>query len=260
MLRDGHAAPIQLRRLLAELHVDFTKEVDPKREGSGELRKAVHGGYQIVLFRAHAEPRPLKPRERFTVAHELGHLLLEERYQWRPATSAEYHRREDYCNQFAAHLLVPTGQLEQLLLPSPAAALGLLFHTSETCRVSFEVAARRIADYYEGIAYLLAAETKNKRGEQVFISRWSAGLLGQAQIPRGKHLRDSDPIGGLLLDLQRHPSHQKVFSLQNIGDGLIRQMDTGSLLVAVVAHAWDGQPVEPGSIAEDCACVGGAVP
>lgn len=235
ILTRGRALPVQIRHLLKELDVDLIKEVEPKRDGSGELRKSSRSNYQIVLFRATDAPRPLRPRERFTVAHEIGHLLLEERYQWHPTTSADYHLREDFCNQFAAHLLIPEEQLDQLLLPSATAALGHLLHVSQTCRVSLEVAARRIAGHVPNIAYVTVIETKNRGGERVFASLWGAGRTGNISMARRKHFRYIDPLGRFLLENKVSHGYQTEFSLAEIGEGAVRPLQTGALLIALVA-------------------------
>lgn len=236
-LTRGRPCPIHLRQLLADLKVLLVKEVDPQREGTGELRRLHQGGYEIILFRKSADPRPLTHRERFTLAHELGHLLLEKRYEWRPANAAEYHLREDFCNQFAARLLVPTEQLQQLLIASPAVALGHLLHVSPQCRVSLEVAARRITDYFDDVAYLAVTEGMNAQKERVFVTLWGAGYIGQRQIPRRKHLGSGDPVGELLLSRTSQSLSITTFSLPAIGEGVIRPSKGGSLVLAIVRHA-----------------------
>lgn len=65
---------------------------------SGGCRR--DGGELVVLVRESDDPR----RQRFTVAHEIGHLLIEDVRRHVPLSRAD---EERLCNEFAAALLVP---------------------------------------------------------------------------------------------------------------------------------------------------------
>lgn len=72
-------------------------------------------------------------RRRFTIAHELGHLLLHpEGQEFRDETFSG-NPRETEANRFAAQLLMPDWMLEPLLKNSrtDAAELAVLFDVSE---------------------------------------------------------------------------------------------------------------------------------
>jgi hypothetical protein len=101
------------------------------------------------VFRSHdATPtEPLSARERFTVAHELGHCVVETRFGLRPTSRREYWQLEHICNEFAATLLAPPQLLQDLLREPPKTALGALAMVQELRRrtlLSFEAASRRM--------------------------------------------------------------------------------------------------------------------
>ena len=93
--------------------------------GSGELHKE-KGGYRIVC--SLDQPRS---RQRFTVAHELGHVILERTGRRAPRAGASVER---ICNMLAAECLMPTAAFEAQLPTVPTlknvAALARVFDTS----------------------------------------------------------------------------------------------------------------------------------
>lgn len=92
-----------------------------------------------------------KLRRRFTLAHELGHILI----PWHAgnivdtaATSSfehlfAYYEIETEANQFASEVLIPQVWLESQVLPDEDLAM-LQLEISETCEVSGEAAAIRL--------------------------------------------------------------------------------------------------------------------
>lgn len=86
-------------------------------------------------------------RTRFTLAHELGHVVLhgQELVDLFTRPEPEHHARlENEANRFAAHLLVPDAALEQLSCrPSEAASHAL----AKRFGVSLRMAARRIEEW-----------------------------------------------------------------------------------------------------------------
>ena len=74
--------------------------------GSGELHKVKHG-YRIVC----SSDQPLT-RQRFTVAHELGHAILEKTGRNPPRKGPVVER---VCDMLATELLMPTSVFQRLL-------------------------------------------------------------------------------------------------------------------------------------------------
>lgn len=108
----------------------------------------VRNGGQTVIGVNSAHPNT---RQRFTIAHEIGHLKLHEghplivdklvRVNMRRAASLPTGKEEVEANKFAAQLLMPTGQLRRefgKLIPKrgPISADVLVAQLSKTFRVS----------------------------------------------------------------------------------------------------------------------------
>jgi hypothetical protein len=82
-------------------------------------------------------------RRRFTVAHEVGHLLLNE-FHMREHFPVTYTAEEDLCDEFAAEMLMPVAVAEGLLAgqsPTP----GNILATTRTFGVSFAVSLRQLS-------------------------------------------------------------------------------------------------------------------
>lgn len=99
---------------------------------SGKLDIDAHG--QSVIAYASSEPLV---RQRFTIAHELGHFVLKHGSRFRDPTlnfnSSNYDPKEAAANRFAAELLMPSALLERQLLAGvgDVAELARRFGVSE---------------------------------------------------------------------------------------------------------------------------------
>ncbi|MEO0625256.1 MAG: ImmA/IrrE family metallo-endopeptidase [Pseudomonadota bacterium] len=116
-------APVDVIRLAEDLGVRVN-ETFLDGEISGELVRNSNGGFEINVNASHAPTR-----QRFTVAHELGHFLqhrdligdgLDDDRAYRSTQSGRYFntrigpRQETQANQFAASLLMPSHLIERL--------------------------------------------------------------------------------------------------------------------------------------------------
>lgn len=63
-------------------------------------------GWDVVLMRTDPAPKPIAAHERFTIAHEIGHYVLQQESGFRPGRRAEYWLGEDLCQHFASKLLI----------------------------------------------------------------------------------------------------------------------------------------------------------
>ncbi|MCC6527553.1 MAG: ImmA/IrrE family metallo-endopeptidase [Polyangiaceae bacterium] len=110
----------------------------------GGLRAAPDGRYDIVVREDRAPTR-----RRFTIAHELGHLLF---YQHAPVAKSEQKAQgrnapleeEQLCNVAAEELVMPEGHV-QLLLAGADDPTAAVLELAATCDVSVEAAMFRIA-------------------------------------------------------------------------------------------------------------------
>lgn len=124
--------------------------------GSGELHKE-RDGYRIVC--SADQPRS---RQRFTIAHELAHVILERTGRNAPRSGDSVER---VCDMLAAECLMPTSVFETRLSPVPRLSnvveLARVFETSITATAircaqlrrvcMFGVTGDRVIWGYEGI-------------------------------------------------------------------------------------------------------------
>jgi len=105
-LRDDHReGPVDLARVARRLGLGL------EQDASGEVsegRLVRRDGRALVV---HAGPLDA-PRSRLSVAHEIGHHLLDCYGVPRPGRPHEYWLMEELCNEFAACLLVPEVAVE----------------------------------------------------------------------------------------------------------------------------------------------------
>ena len=215
-LHVGQQTPVSMRSILRELGISLEKRI---------VRDAKHGGgavvqedqrYKIILKRPRSDPQAISPRERFTLAHELGHIFLLKRFGWAPQIGSDYFICEDWCDLFAAHLLVPAPIVETANMSSPEAALKAVRRTALTFGVSSEVAARRITEVISGVAYCCGSQTKNSKGKSVFRVQWATSSIVGFELHRGTYLFFDHPLGSKLL------SGFTRFQLSDIGNGCAR--------------------------------------
>jgi hypothetical protein len=108
-------------------------------------------------------------RARFRVAHEMAHSLFYER----TGHSARRHRHwsqaeEDFCDRFAAALLVPPAAVRKL--PSEAASIIALHQEFD---VSVELAARAYATEHPDVAVVVGFWAASEKPSQVTV-QWSS--------------------------------------------------------------------------------------
>lgn len=96
-------------------------------------------------------------RQRFGVAHEFGHLLLEHEDGIEQPGMGESDWENEAANNFAAALLMPAWSVQNLVKKYPDSLAFLVQKTSHYFGVSMEAAARRLAatDFLPGLATLL---------------------------------------------------------------------------------------------------------
>ena len=124
------------------------QDVQGQQRTEGTLRP-VPGGFVATVFRGNPNTS-LSARERFTLAHEIGHCLFfvnESRYalprRVTPAPlhgSPEHRREEGLCNDFARALLIPSAAFGSC---SEAPTAALLSRLSQELEVSIEPLIRR---------------------------------------------------------------------------------------------------------------------
>ena len=144
LARHGETAPpVGLRRLWEGFGAD---KVWADRAGPHGRLDVVDGRYRIVVNREQAWRR-----QRFTIAHELGHVILFEALQDEPealrAVAAAEHWKdvERLCDRAASRLLLPRAHLARALTAEPLTD-GRLRRLYDDYLVSWPVLLRGIAE------------------------------------------------------------------------------------------------------------------
>jgi IrrE N-terminal-like domain len=173
----------QCRTILDEVAARFSRDtVLPVRLrpicrqlGVASIRRAKLQSGSALLVDAGTKPKILvkapddDPRkqnrtfnwwERFVIAHELGHLVLEKHKMPFPAGRAEYWQVETLCDDFAARLLIPEHAARGVLRhdpQTPAQWLTLSSMLARRAEVPWLTAAFRLAEINKALAFLRIA-------------------------------------------------------------------------------------------------------
>jgi hypothetical protein len=149
----GDSLPIPLRPLCRRLGIRVVRRPAP---GTGTLRSA-GGRLQIWLSGDKANWR----RERFTIAHEIAHVLVfsawATAHEANPSDASPDHDErelESLCNLGAAELLMPTRPLTACLAENGISPEGLR-KLYDACLVSYETMLYRLAEITPSSAVIL---------------------------------------------------------------------------------------------------------
>lgn len=141
----------------------------------------------IELFRfasrhgtRHMDPEQeylLRPRERFSVAHEVGHWLAFARLGVRPAREGSaYWKQEELANEFANALLVQDELVEgwlRSIVGERRVGVHLLAAWSREAKVSMEAASTAICRRQSGLGFLKLRPGRSAKGETVWVVKFS---------------------------------------------------------------------------------------
>jgi len=160
--------PVDVEGLARELGVESIANARMLEDGRLEQR----GGHTWMVIREDVWPT----RRRFTVAHELGHLLLADASQEFVArrTLQGADREERFCDAFAASLLMPRAWVLERFRGEPE-ALGTAKALAESSRASLAASVLRLRELLDWNSSLLHWR-RSERGWQ---------LSSTAGLPRG---------------------------------------------------------------------------
>ena len=120
-----------------------------------------------------ADEHLLSPRERFSVAHELGHCIAYQSRGLKPVAERgdrrEYWYQERAMNEFASTLLVPpwlSSRWKSQLANFDATCLFRIRDWANDCRTSPEVVVTALARDTQGIGFLKVAEAVRVRADK----------------------------------------------------------------------------------------------
>jgi hypothetical protein len=147
--------------------------------GSADARVVRAGERARLAIAKHARGTP---RARFSIAHELGHVLLHhdydsiERIHGAPRLRGRDFVVENEASKFAAHLLVPTSMAHAMCVASPP-TLDEVGKLARAFDVSLSVAAQRWAEMSPAACAFV--ESKGTRIARVVRSRAFRGVAVQ---------------------------------------------------------------------------------
>lgn len=169
----NHASmPGELSPLCDFLDVEVVRSPDV---GSGRaLLIKEKCGYQIKLPQIKTKGDAYTLFEEFLIAHEIGHLLLEQKYSVRPTRTKEYWEFEKLCDYFARMLLLPENYISEKLRglkAEPSTLLELSNQISKDMQVYWPVAAHRLAEIFPDFAIFRATKGEgSSRGKHFKIN------------------------------------------------------------------------------------------
>jgi hypothetical protein len=194
------ALPVDLGRLARQVGIRRIRELDIRLDG--QLLELEEGGFEVLLSRS--APRS---RRRFTLAHEIAHVLLSPK----DAGCSASRDSEELCNLVAAELLMPAAFLERLF-PARRVDLASFLRASRLCQCSFEAAGWRLFNSGLGAGTLLIWKLRQEPEEFLELLaaprtyRWPVSLLPGARLYPGnplwerimKETRGSFALAGVL--------------------------------------------------------------
>ncbi|HTU14273.1 MAG TPA: ImmA/IrrE family metallo-endopeptidase [Solirubrobacterales bacterium] len=242
--------PIDLRPLLQKMDV---KVVHEETSGDAILRRRTGGGWSIGISKdAYSRSRR---RSRFTIAHELGHIILFRAFEdlgmsVRALQSPEHWQAvESLCNFAAAELLLPRETLESALRTR-----GLGGETIGDLRRTFDVSWQalwiRIAEVLPSTSVATwkfhARPDRNER-EAFRVTQSYGGGRSRPWLPEGLTSRYLDPDliseaadGGdalaIEVDLNLSRTSKKIHALAINSKQLLTQSEPGLFDPTPIAH------------------------
>jgi hypothetical protein len=189
--------PIPLLDILRQFDAQLV--VSNKKTTSNSLAFLQRDGqrYKITLERTDISA-PLSSRELFSLAHELGHLLLIRQYNWQPNTKQAHYETEALCHRFAGELLIPRKLVQRFNPVSARNAIQYLQVVMHQTGASAEPVARRFIECYQGLAFFSARRIKNKAGEAVWCLWWGVSSHPGYSLKRAQHLSVESALGAYL--------------------------------------------------------------
>lgn len=168
---------------------------------------------RIILFRhsqatgrrllSSLDEHLITARERFSIAHELGHWFAYQQFKLRPARDGgEYWKQEACMNEFASALLVPNWLVRVWLTAIPEgeliSPLSVRHWAREQCRVSEEVVATALCRERRGIGFIKTSlTTERKSGGLILKTLFSVQGEGLSLPRLHSHIKNDELIRAL---------------------------------------------------------------
>ena len=235
-LRGEEREAINLQAILSQFGVSVhtISGETAARSPAGILGRKKNGDFVIGVKTA--EPAFLwRPRDRFTIAHELGHLLLIRKWNYSPPPEQhrEYFACEALCNRFAGHLLIDRRAISPKPAVSAEACLEEVRTLSRRFDVSLEVAAREFVQAHPGTMVCAVRPRADMGGSQIL---WIVSSLEKICQTRGYVFKDTPPEKACLRWYEKSMGNA---ANRGAPDACVRSWRHGLSLAALVV----GQPL-----------------
>lgn len=199
----------------------------------------------------------LTARERFSVAHELGHCLAYLRYDFQPLSRRDdrqrYWQQERAMDEFAATLLAPPWLVERWLHETnriDATCVFRLPHWAQQGAVSYEVVAKALCRAVPALGFLMVAEATRLRDKARIFAVLHSSAGKDMRLPnQHSHLDDecflsrvvdrtgADAIHGCQLGAYRLP-HVQIAWMAGSAPIRSRRKEFGSTVVLSGISYW----------------------
>jgi hypothetical protein len=183
------------------------------------------------------EENLLSARERFSIAHELGHWILFSRFRIGPQTdNRTYWDHERAINEFAGHLLAPDWLVEHWLESTPKGMpvppFALRYWAVSLCRSSEDVIAKRLVQHRSSIGFLrLLLSRRSKDGAEVLQVMCSAAG-GALRLPNERSHLDA-------------PELRQLLKAEKVGSASLSELKLGRCKAQSLQIAWRrGKPLK----------------
>jgi hypothetical protein len=205
-LRTRRAAPVDLELLVDELGVKLRIEVKATSRAPEATLIPGEANVEIVLFRVMRGGNIARRRERFTLAHEIGHYCALRRFNLRPRSRSEYWKLEQACDDFAGRLLIDDVDL-QAVLPqdflSPRDVMRTIYRLSAECDVSVPVAAHRLGESVDGVSMCSLHFSNPASPERLATVRWcwESNSSPWLRYGRRRHITNNSVLAPLVREV-----------------------------------------------------------
>ena len=198
--------------------IDAEIEFDESLLGSGALERSAIG-YRILC-----SPHQPKVRQRFTISHEMAHIIFERTGPHCPRRGKEL---ELLCDRISAALIIPDEVFRTVIGTRPN--IRLLLKLARTCEASLQTALIRTTELCRDCSAVLSCEDETERelyGRNLkWMGKYAASQIEDlwlltSESPRGQTTRRLlTPDGTRLLHIEWAvvgPNQRPMILLQNL--------------------------------------------
>jgi hypothetical protein len=227
-LSGNRPIPLDLEALVAEFRVGVVRE---QAERQGSLRR------RGDLWQIAVDSSMAPVRQRFTIAHELGHYLVEATTGFRPTKRRDYWALESECQAFAAVLLAPEAVVRECLAVGggePGALFDVVIDLAARTGLSLEGAARRLIEVTGSPMAIASLRLDGRPSRRAIASiGWCHGVHGMEDVGRGRVIRRDHALWPVVTAIREVPVG--ACCEVNFGGGaraIVRREPHGALMLA----------------------------